>query len=72
MTLNDRVTELEKKFMNLQEYVIDLLKIKRSRQQLKILKLLNATSQIVNSSSMNLITICKNGVQWIILFRNNS
>lgn len=31
MTLNDRVTELEKKFMNLQEYVIDLLKIKRSR-----------------------------------------
>ena len=29
MTLNDRVTELEKKFMNLQEYVIDLIKNKK-------------------------------------------
>ena len=31
MTLNDRVTELEKKFMNLQEYVIDLIKNKKKQ-----------------------------------------
>ncbi len=39
MTLNDRVTELEKKFMNLQEYVIDLIKNKKKQIEVENIKI---------------------------------
>lgn len=44
MTLNNRVTELEKKFMNLQEYVINLIKNKKKQIEVENIKITNATS----------------------------